>query len=128
MTFRTRRRLLLILIAALLLVGAWYVRNGGWWDAAEAAVAYAIATNTADPGDSAITVRGSTDSLARLGRAADFMVETRSADNMLGGLNPVDPGVYVAHVRAPNGREYHAEAIRSTRTEWRVTLMQQERW
>jgi hypothetical protein len=126
MTLRNRGWVLLIALAPVILLGTCYVLNHDWWQGAEAAVAHAVTANTADPADSTITVRVPS---AGLTRAASSSIETLSADNMLVGTTLLDllsPGVYVAHVRAPNGRDYHVEAIRETRKQWRVTLMRPE--
>lgn len=94
---------------------ACYAYNAWWWAGAEAAVHETVTATAAGRTPAGLTVR--IDSGEVMHPSVDFQqpYTIEGADNVLAGTTWADlvsPGVWVAHLKFPNGHAYHAEAQR----------------
>ena len=125
---RTRGALLAGLVITGGIIGTCAVRNGGWYEEAEAAIEYAA--ELAGPGvtDSVVVTTIPAQVIAKR-RSQPRTIEVLAADNFLSGTTLADifsPGVLVAEIRSQYGQELHAEAVRQKGHVWRVSLQREE--
>lgn len=112
----TWRRWLVIggIVLPLSAFGACYGYTSWWWAGAEAAVRATVSATAIGRSPAGIVARIDSGALRP---SIDFRLpyEIEGADNELAGTSPselLSPGVWVGHLKFPDGHVYHAEARR----------------